>query len=531
MSTGQCVYVVDVNKRHIILSLVMLLLAACGGSSGRSDAVLQTIAVSPSSASQVPGTTLQLIATGTYADGTTRNVSSAATWTSSKSAVASINATGTVTAVAIGSATIIATIGTVAGQTTITVPSGARIESVLHAFGSTPSDGLIPSPLIQASDGNYYGITITGGANPITICYVPYIGCGTVFRVTPTGTETVTYSFGILNQPGFDAGNTPTGALLQARDGSLYGTATVGGQQCPYPHSFSCGTVYKISPDGTVSLLYGFGASPSDGAIPTGSLVQGADGNLYGTTTFGGANSCGGQSNDCGTVFRVTPAGDEQVLHSFDVSGSSPQGALIQGADGNLYGTTVYGGNGYTAPFAGCAGCNSGAGTVFKLTPAGLETVLYSFGASVNDGSNPNGGVIQASDGNFYGVTRAGGANGAGTVYKLTPAGVETVLYSFGASPSDGSNPNGELIQATDGNFYGVTTGGGNYFSGTLFMITPAGAATVLYSFGASDSDGRYPVGPLIQAADGNFYGVTSYGGVRTTNADSGGGTVFKFVP
>jgi uncharacterized repeat protein (TIGR03803 family) len=266
------------------------------------------------------------------------------------------------------------------------------------------------------------------------------------------------------------------------------------------------------TPAGVESVLYIFGASIADGYGPSGGLIQGTDGNFYGTTSNGGAFVNDGSfciACSFGTVYRITPAGAETVLHSFPASGSdgtSPFG-LIQGTDGNLYGTTLTGGAN------GNGGNALGDGTVYKINPAGVETVLHSFGASSADGLNP-GGVIQGMDGNLYGITIGGGVHNDGTFYMITLAGVETILHSFGASSTDGVRP-GSLIQGADGNFYGVTASGGAHGGGTFFMITPAGAESVVYSFGASSTDGTGTpaylpnVSPLFldRHWDGHVYG------------------------
>jgi uncharacterized repeat protein (TIGR03803 family) len=198
-------------------------------------------------------------------------------------------------------------------------------------------------------------------------------------------------------------------------------------------------------------------------------------------------------------------------LHTFaktGTDGQTPYAGVIQGNDGNLYGTTYFGGG-------------SGFGTVFKVTPSGTETVLYSF-AGGSDGEHPYAGVIQGSDGNFYGTTYQGGANGYGTVFKITPSGTETVLYSFAGGSSDGANPEAGLTQGSDGNFYGNTYLGGAGNLGTVFEITPSGTETVLHAFAGGSSDGANPSANLIQSSDGNLYGSTGAGGT------SGDGTFFK---
>ena len=258
-------------------------------------------------------------------------------------------------------------------------------------------------------------------------------------------------------------------------------------------------------PTVTAQILYSFGATSTDPRA-SGVLLQGSDGNFYGTTAYGGigGGGTGVSVTGDGTVFKMTPTGEETVLHLFAAApadGTYPA-VLIQGSDGNFYGTT------------GAGGANN-AGTVFKLTPEGVETILYSFGG----GSDGGGGVglVQASDGNFYGTTGAGGANNVGTVFKLTPEGVETVLYSFSGtsySGPDGANPVGQLVQGSDGNFYGVTSFGGlpspvvmnTTTCGTVFKVTPEGVETILHRF--SGPDGQDPNG-LVQGSDGNFYGTT----------------------
>jgi uncharacterized repeat protein (TIGR03803 family) len=515
MARDRCVNVFRVAVRNPILSVMLLLLAACGGSDSSSNNVaLRTVGVTPASPSQQLGKTLQLVATGTYSDGTTRDVSSTATWMSSKTSVAAISAAGLVSTASIGAVTITATLDGVAGKAIMTVTPGPAIESTLYTFGTAASAHLASnSPLFQASDGDFYGTTATGGAN----------GNGTVYKITAAGIETVLYSFGASPA---DAAN-PYASVIQASDGNFYGTTYEGGAQS-YCGIGSCGTVYKITPGGVETVLHSF--SDGDAYEPAGALIQASDGNFYGLAG-GGANGCNsgiGRLDGCGSVYMITPAGVETVIYSFGASASdgySPVGALIQASDGNFYGTTQKGGT-------------NGVGTVFKVTPAGIETVLYSLGASPSDAASPSWpftSLIQASDGNFYGTTQKGGTNGFGTVYRITAAGVETVLYSFGASPSDGVYPGGSLIQASDGNFYGMTSNGGANTCpagspfpnscGTAFEITPAGVETILYSFGASASDGSNPNGNLVQASDGNFYGVTDGGGSQQS------GTVFKLIP
>jgi uncharacterized repeat protein (TIGR03803 family) len=318
-------------------------------------------------------------------------------------------------------------------------------------------------------------------------------------------------------------GEAPQAALVQAGDGNLYGTTSIGGAN-------STGTVFRISPSGVSGVfatLYSFsvdnqGKNP-DGANPYAGLVQASDGNLYGTTYNGGANGAG-------TVFRISPSGAFSTLYNFCgqascADGVNPEAGLVQAGDGYLYGTTSGGG-----------GANY-SGTVFRISPSGVFTTLYSFCAKANcaDGANPRAGLVRASDGNLYGTTYFGGANGAGTVFRISPAGVFTTLHSFCAQANcaDGANPRAGLVQASDGNLYGMTIHGGSSGLGTIFRLSLTGAFTTLYSFSSlsytqgvfTNPDGAYPYGGLVQASDGDLYGTTYSGG------SNGRGTIFRFSP
>jgi uncharacterized repeat protein (TIGR03803 family) len=369
--------------------------------------------------------------------------------------------------------------GTVSGAnvTNVTVTCTPGTESVLYSFALTGGDAGYPyyGNSLLASDGSFYGMTYYAGAN----------GDGAVFKITPAGAETVLYSF-----TGGADGYYPYGTLVQGTDGNFYGMTNGGGTHAE-------GTVFKITPAGAETVLYSF-AGGADGSEPYGSLVQGTDGNFYGMTEAGGTNYEG-------TVFKITPAGVETVLWSFGsgTDGEEPYGSLVQGTDGNFYGMTKEGGT-------------NGEGTVFKITGAGAETVLWSFGGGT-DGREPYGSLLQGTDGNFYGTTSEGGTNNAGTVFKITPAGVETVLWSFG-SGTDSNTPYGSLVQGTDGNFYGMTYEGGVNSYGTIFKITPSGTETMLWSFGAG-SDGNEPYGDLTFGPDGTLYGLTYEGGANGAGA------------
>jgi uncharacterized repeat protein (TIGR03803 family) len=361
---------------------------------------------------------------------------------------------------------------------------------------------------------------------------------------------TTLYSF--CAQTGCPDGDVPAVTLMQATDGNLYGGTAKGGNVNTYLPCYDagCGTLFNITTSGTLSTLVDFDSG--DGFGP-GALVQGTDGNLYGTTNAGGGNSfCNGIG--CGTVFKFSPTGTLTTLYIFCsqsncADGAVPTGALVQGTDGNFYGTTDTGGA-YSTCQSDCGG-----GTVFKITPSGTLTTLYSFCAQTGcpDDEGPVGGLIQATDGNFYGTTVQGGANSSvcggcgGTIFKMTPSGTLTSLYSFSCSNTgtqiicpDGAAPETGLIQATDGNFYGTTLDGGANSSGcsgcggTIFKITPTGALTTLYGFCAQSDcgDGSNPHAGLVQATDGNFYGTTNIGGAYSTCTDGcGDGTVFEITP
>ena len=378
----------------------------------------------------------------------------------------------------------------------------------------------------QGFDGNFYGTTGGGGAN----CSSGG-GCGTVFKVAPTGTLTTLYSF--CAQTDCVDGNGPTGELALATDGDFYGTTVSGG-------GHGGGTVFKITPSGTLTTLYSFCAKHknghcADGDSLVGGLVRADDGTFYGVTSGGGVNC------ECGTVFKITPGGTLTTLHSFDrTDGNDPSGGLELTASGNFLGVTGAGGGG-----ANCKSQN-GCGTVFKITPSGTLTTLYNFCSQTNcaDGGKPEAGLVQAANGNFYGTTIIGGSNcgpigGCGTVFKITLSGTLTMLYSFCSrngqyNCTDGSGPYAALVQGTDGNFYGTTAEGGSSSDcgsngcGTVFKITPSGTLTTLRSF--DGADGAKPFSGLLQATDGNFYGTTSTGGDFSCPSDPsfGCGTIFR---
>lgn len=243
----------------------------------------------------------------------------------------------------------------------------------------------------------------------------------------------------------------------------------------------------------------------TDGSNSLGQLIQGADGNFYGTTQSGGNNNC---AMGCGTVFKITPDGTLTTLHSFTDSpdGSLPFAGLVQAANGDLYGVTLAGGT----TNAGCAPFRAtGCGTVFKITPSGDLTILHKFDSA--DGQAPGAELLLASDGNYYGTTGGGAQYGGGTAFKITPSGTLTTVHVW--SGPEGYSPNGALIQAADGNLYGTTFDGGLNATGNVFKMTLGGTVTSLYAFTNNSGDGAYPYAGLLQGTDGDFYGTTEEGG------------------
>jgi uncharacterized repeat protein (TIGR03803 family) len=311
-------------------------------------------------------------------------------------------------------------------------------------------------------------------------------------------------------------GGGPAGRLVRDDHGNLYGVGGGG------PDNY--GVVFKLSPGGQETVLYSF--SGTDGSHPGAGLVRDADGNLYGTTSEGGPKGYG-------NVFRFTASGVFSVLHSFHGApdGASPEGDLLLDAAGNLYGTTLEGGQGCSNPY-GASGC----GTVFEITANGKEKILYRF-ADSPDGAHPNVGLVPDQDGNLYGVTGSGGnvfeGTPLGTVYRITPGGKETVLHRFdGESAGDGQNPASSLIMDENGDLYGTTVEGGPNGGGTVFKLTQSGAETILYSFPGSADDGQSPDAGLVRDRDGNLYGTTPIGGAEITGcAGSGCGVVFRLTP
>jgi uncharacterized repeat protein (TIGR03803 family) len=348
--------------------------------------------------------------------------------------------------------------------------------TVLYTF-TGGADGAYPNGLIQDPQGNLYGTTSGGGAD----------GSGVVFKLDRRGNETVLYSF-----TGNADGGYPYAGVIRDWLGNLYGTTAYGG-------AAGSGVVFKLDRRGNETVLYSF-TGGADGGYPYAGVIEDWAGNLYGTAASGGTAGAG-------VTFKVDQRGNETVLHSFTdgSDGGYPYAGLIEDWAGNLYGTAAFGGT-------------AGAGVLFKIDPAGHQTVMYSFPGT--DGSNPLPGVIQDSTGNLYGTTTGGGSANAGAVYKIDPTGHETLLYSF-TGGVDGGNPQAGLIQDSAGYFYGTAETGGADGKGTIYKLDGSGHQTVLYSF-TGGADGAYPLSGLTQDAAGNFYGTTINGG------SAGFGVVFK---
>jgi len=377
---------------------------------------------------------------------------------------------------------------------------GQTFETLYRFSGA---DGKGPQgTLVQGTDGNFYGTTADGGATSL----------GTLFKITPAGALTTVHSFCVQGFYPCPDGAYPVGGVVQAANGDFYGATQSGGLV-----DTNFGTVFQITPSGMLTTLFMFDGG--DGILPSAPLVQAANGDLYGTTIGSGANGKGG------TVFRVAPAGTLTTLYNFCsqsgcADGEQPFAGLVQGADSEFYGTTYQGGA-------------NNSGTVFRMTPAGRLTTLYSFcsQSGCTDGASPYAGLVEDTAGNFYGTTYQGGTNNSGTVFKITPDGRLTTLYSFCSQSgcADGAYPYAGLVYASDDNFYGATYQGGSNNEGTLFRIKPDRALSTLYSFCSHHGclDGELPYGGLLQGTDGNFYGTASGGGLGC-GEPGGCGTVFR---
>lgn len=365
----------------------------------------------------------------------------------------------------------------------------AQTYTILYSFQNSPDGDAPLGNLIADSAGNLYGTTESGGAKG---------EWGTVYKMAPDGTVTILYSF----TDGSD-GALPMGGVVMDAAGNLYGT-TAGDL------GFTKGTVFKLAPDGTFTVLHSF-TGLSDGKVPFAGLVPDGMGGFYGAT------SQGGDASD-GTIFRISTDGTQFKVLS-DIGTTAP---LIRDSAGNLYGTA--------------GGGDFGLGEVFELDAAGNRTVVYSFGKSgAGDGRVPASGLTRDAAGNLYGTTQFGGSEqppcpaleGCGMLFKIDPSGNETILFTF-TGKRDGGQPVGGLILDSKGNLYGTATEGGKQCPdatcGMVFEISQAGKEKVLHAFTGAPTDGYLPMSTLLFRR-GIFYGTTFFGGT------SDHGTIFQIVP
>jgi len=368
--------------------------------------------------------------------------------------------------------------------------ANAQIFTKIADFGN--EFGCCPQmSLVQGTDGRLYGTTGDGS-----------FGGGTVFSLTMDGQLNLVYKF--CSKQNCTDGSMPFAGVIVGSDGDLYGTTIEGGE-------YGYGTIYRVTRDGSLTTLYSFCKQTycTDGSFPDGGLVQGHDGNIYGTTAGGGTYAAG-------TVFKITMAGDFTTLYSFCsqgnpcLDGASPASALTEGIDGNFYGATWSGGE-----FTSCCG------TLFKITPSGTLTTIYDL--SMLGLGHALAPLIPLDNGRFYGTLNPIKYLG-GRIFSITPTGDLKLLYSFcdNVPCLHGSNPTAPLERGSDGTLYGTTVLGGQFDDGTIFQAS-RGKFTTLYSFCAEPScaDGVEPLGGLLQATNGMFYGTTYQGG-------SGSGTVYS---
>jgi uncharacterized repeat protein (TIGR03803 family) len=405
--------------------------------------------------------------------------------------------------------------------------AGGQTVQVLHTFSG--GDGSLPFGLISDAAGNFYGVTQTGGGTQKC--------CGTVFELSPAGTgwkSTVLHHFA-----GGQDGANPIGNLVFDTHGNIFGVTESGGTPTR-PCKSTCGTVFELSPKSsggwTYAQIYRFqGNSVGDGAVPDAALLVDAAGNLYGTTQLGGLITAPRQclTGGCGTVFELSPmAGGwtETVLYKFpgNSDGAYPRSPLLFDANGNLDGATSQGGGGSCSLGFGQSGC----GTIFQLVPSHgtwTENVLYRF--QFANGEIPYQALLLDAEGNLYGTTNIGGANGVGAVFELSPGSggswTETTLYNFQGS-TDGTWPAGGLTMDASGNLYGTASGGGAGDAGTIFKLTPASGGgftfNLVYSFRGGNG-GSFPDNNLLLDSAGNLYGTDGYSGAKND------GLVFKITP
>lgn len=351
----------------------------------------------------------------------------------------------------------------------------------IYSFKGTPDGAGVFSGVVLDPEGNIYGTNIGGGA----------IDCGALYEIDTNGNEHILHSF---TECPIGHTASPDSRLIRDEEGNLYGTAWDAGFGL-------VGNVFKIDASGNYHSIYDF-HRVHDGRHPYAGLSRDSAGNLYGTTNRGG-------SKNVGIVFKIDPAGNETVLHDFTGGddGAIPWGTVIRDSDGNLYGTTSRGGAGF------------GYGTIYKIDVAGQFTILYTFPGGAQ-GGRPLAGLVRDSAGNLYGVTSDLGSNEHnGTIFKLDSTGTLTTLHNFDGT--DGRGPVGGLARDSAGNLYGTCLVGGLYDGGTVFMFSATGEFRVLHQFHNS-SDGRNPQGALTLDGSGNLYGTTYLGGIGPW------GTVFK---
>jgi len=366
---------------------------------------------------------------------------------------------------------------------------------VLHVF-TGGADGAEPSSaLVEASDGNLYGTTDRGGAE----------GLGTIYRISPGGTLTTMHAFTASE------GASSSDVLVVAADGSLYGTgrglasaAPIFGAAQPVKSGTRFGTVFRMTPDGAVSVVHTFNGTPGN---PAHALIQASDGSFYGTTDHELGKSA---------IFKLTKAGEASLVRTFViVNGEGPPTTLLQAPDGTLYGTTLPAGKPANLMTVAFSGNPPNAGTIFKITPYGDYRVLHVLDANLMDTGPIT--LIQSTDGDLYGTT-SGGVMTLGTVFRITPNGRLTTLHDF--KGADGTLPGAALTQGRDGSFFGTTNAGGAAGWGTIFRMTPGGKFTTLYSFATGT---RGSCAALVQARDGHLYGTR-------TSDQTGAGIVFRLT-
>jgi uncharacterized repeat protein (TIGR03803 family) len=386
-------------------------------------------------------------------------------------------------------------------------------ESTIFQFDN--KDGFDPlAGLVSDSAGNLYGTTFYGGD----------FQSGTAFKLTPNNgswTETVLYNF---NGTGIEPFWPNTRLAIDA-SGNLYGTTFFGG-------GYEVGSVFMLSPTTSgqwrEKTLHSFQPQTNDGTYPHGGVMVDAAGNVYGTT--GG----GGKYGD-GIVYELVPNGSggfsEKVLHAFQgTDGATPHASLIMDNSGNLYGTTVSGGN--------SSACQDGCGTVYQLIPktngSWVENVLWNFNGT--DGENPYGALVFDASGNLYGTASQGAADGAGAVFELSPTTgggwSEQTLHTFNPADGDANNSWATLVFDAAGNMYGTSLQGGASGRGAVFEMTPGSSGwseSILYSFSINRPDGWDPAGQLVIDAAGNLYGATLSGG--DYSCDDGCGILFEITP